>query len=607
MADIDLSAVLTFGANFGRSFTSAFSRADKRLDALRDSYGEQVRELRNVRTALRAATDPDDIRRLERRVDSLNDSLRQTRINMDMARESAERLGRVTGRIQTVGGIAAGAGLATAGAAIANQQIAQDRNRETRRAFARSSPTEQTERGFQDFQRDTAFFEGIGVRDAAEELGELQRESSLRVGEALRDQAGALFDANEKLGVDLEAFASATARERVRLVRDALRAANVSATEQQFLFEEFFGGSAAENILEPYLAAGAQITAAADERSRTVRTLTLAESDALQLAALRQGQLADASASLSNEVSLAMAPAFTRFNGILADSVNGLADWVSEQRGLTRASIIGVGALGALGGAAVSLAQPLGEAGFALSGLGQGLGALKGLGVVSLLGKMAGAFKAVTVASWGFTASLIANPIGAIITGVVVVIGLLVVLEAKFGLVSQGINRLSEIFVPAAKSIQDGLSGILELADGLLGFIAKIPGVNNLFDADGAREALARFRSDLEAFEVRPLNVDIRGAVSNALPFRGSQTTGEAIQQQVENGGPTQDAGAIQTPLETIGRQEVYHGPREVITTINQTNNFAPGATRDDAREIASQTADAVTESVASVSSAFRP
>ena len=622
MAQVNLSAVIEFGANFGRSFNDAFARADKRLDNLRESYSDQVKELKDVRNALRDATDPAETKRLEARVDALNDSLRVTKRQLDDAADRAEKLGRATKSIQTVSGVAAGAGAAVVGAATLNQQQAIDRNRDLRRFYGRANPIEQTPEGFEDFQRDIAFFEGVGIGDAADELGELLRESSLRVGEALRDEAGALFDANEKLGIDLQEFAAATGRQRVQLVRDALRAANVSATESQFIFEEFFGGSASENLVEPYLAANDQIVEAAAERAKTIRTLSQAESDELTISALKQQQLANSATNLSNELALALAPSFGVVSDVASDNINTLADWVSESRGVVRWGFAGAAAVGAVGAAGLGIAEPLGQAGFAIQGVSGALGILRGISIVPFLLTMAGAFKTATIATWGFTAAILANPIGAIVGGVVLLIGVLVAAEAKFNFVTNAVQVFVDYTLFGVNLVLDATRTLIGVMDKALEVATKVPGIGGKFD--GVRKSVQGLKDDLDELgDVEVKIPDIGDAVGGAIgigeeanrrraqgalvqppvavtstePTEQSRIVATEIQQRVEAGGDAVVYPQYQSApgaVETNERSEVYNAPREVHTVIHQTNRFEGDATREDAVVIAEETAKAV-------------
>ena len=74
-----------------------------------------------------------------------------------------------------------------------------------------------------------------------------------------------------------------------------------------------------------------------------------------------------------------------------------------------------------------------------------------------------GATKAATIAVYNFNLALLMNPIGAVVAFVVILLGTLYVLEKKFGLVTAGVDALSDAFA----YLKELLDAILDAMDNL--------------------------------------------------------------------------------------------------------------------------------------------
>ena len=78
-------------------------------------------------------------------------------------------------------------------------------------------------------------------------------------------------------------------------------------------------------------------------------------------------------------------------------------------------------------------------------------------------GGYTGAVTAAASATWGLTYAMLANPIGMVIVAALILVGVLLALESKFGLVTKGVDALSDAFA----ELKELLDFVLGQLDGL--------------------------------------------------------------------------------------------------------------------------------------------
>ena len=81
---------------------------------------------------------------------------------------------------------------------------------------------------------------------------------------------------------------------------------------------------------------------------------------------------------------------------------------------------------------------------------------------ISTLG-YTGAVSAAATATWGFTYALLANPIGMIVVGALMLVGVMLALESKFGTVTWAVGQLSDAFT----TLKELIDYILDQMDNL--------------------------------------------------------------------------------------------------------------------------------------------
>jgi len=280
---------------------------------------------------------------------------------------------------------------------------------------------------------------GVDFEDVAGATEEL----NIRLGEAIQDKTGPLYESFQKLGLSAQQLADMPVTERFATIGEALRGIQNQA-ERGFLADEIMGGDAFKML--PLLMRGREGFAALNQEAERLGSV-MSEDDANAAVALTNAwtDLKEVMGNAVNKAGAAVASTITDVINKIVHLVSLISKWINENRELVK-TIFKVGAL--------------------VAGIGAGL-ILAGTGIIFIgtaLGSLASIFSGIATVL-GFVLS----PIGFLIAGVTA----LTVYFFKFtetgrktaSILGDAFNRVADVFRATWGGVVDAIkAGDLQLA-----------------------------------------------------------------------------------------------------------------------------------------------
>ena len=401
-----ISLTLDIAGRLAPSLSQAFGRAggmfggiSRQVSDLTREERRQREELQKVARARKAALDAgQDVANYDRQVRRLNDSLAETTSRLRDATEQEARRQRVFAGVAVAG--AAVVGAVAGGAALTGQLVAErsQRAREIQRESGRAgTDAESVQQLGNLLEAANRADRGGGVELAADVL----REAQVRAADF---ESGSIAEAFDFLGLDQRGFAERLNQDSSAAILETLGPAlrQVAETQggarAQFLAGEVLGDSEAERIL-PLLLADTQELADARERAARAPFYTEEQIAVLLDADHATRRLSQAWGGLADELTLEAAPATAAVRNRMAEAVESTTQWVGENEKLAAVLGTAFGAISGVGGLLAGLAPVL-------------------IGIPPLI--------SLVTAAWGaLNLAFLFSPIGLIIGGIVLGVGLL--------------------------------------------------------------------------------------------------------------------------------------------------------------------------------------